>query len=109
VEQQLDVLQTNLKKPSPGNGPQVIDQSDLQAPADIQTNNDVTFQVVDAAFQTPPGNYSRNNTPSSGVPAVVFPSVKNKPIADATALDGAEALLTGVRWENEIIKNAKKL
>ncbi|ODN00364.1 Techylectin-5B, partial [Orchesella cincta] len=91
VEQQLDVLQTNLKKPPPPG----VDQSDLQAPADAQTNNDVTFQVVDEAFQTRPGNGSKIGNTSSGISALVFPSVKNKPIADATALDGADALLTG--------------
>lgn len=62
-------------------------------------NNDVTFQVVDPSYQTVGGAIVniRNQSNSAGVTAIVFPSVKNKPIADASALDGADALLTGVK------------
>lgn len=88
-------MQANLKRPGPpGSGPQ--DQSDLQAPVE---NNDVTFQVVDPSYQTVGGNVGGavKNNGTAGVSSIVFPSVKNKPIADASALDGADALLTGVR------------
>lgn len=86
VEQQLDVLQ---QKKGPPNG---IDQPD-QLDTDIQTTNDVTF---DDRFSVP-GNSSLRVPSSSSVPGVVFPSVKNKPSGEAGALDGADALLTGVR------------
>ncbi|XP_021963890.1 angiopoietin-2 isoform X2 [Folsomia candida] len=91
VEQQLDVLQQKKGPLPPGSGIS-IDQAD-QLATDIQTTNDVTF---DERF-TVPGNSSLRAPPSSGVPAVVFPSVKNKPSAEAGALDGADALLTGAK------------
>jgi hypothetical protein len=90
VEQQLDVLQQNKKGGSPSsqtNSGITLDQAD-QLVTDIQTTNDVTF---DDRFSVP-GN-SSFRTPPSGL---VFPSVKNKPSAEAGSLDGADALLTGV-------------
>lgn len=81
-----------MKRGPPGQ----VDTSDLQAPVE---NNDVTFQVVDPSYQTVGGSIVniKNQTNAAGVSAIVFPSVKNKPIADASALDGADALLTGVK------------
>src|SRR4051794_28166922 len=104
VEHQLDLLQGNLRGKEGQNAggapsnpasvllvqPTTIDQAD-QFATDIQNNNDVTFS-------SEPGGASSvlNGTLRvQGVPAVVFPSVKNKPIADAATMDGAEALLSG--------------
>lgn len=100
MEQQLDVLQQKKGPLPPGSGIS-IDQAD-QLATDIQTTNDVTF---DERF-TVPGNSSLRAPPSSGVPAVVFPSVKNKPSAEAGALDGADALLTGVTINHHIYWHA---
>lgn len=90
VEQQLDILQqqNQLKKGPPPNG---IDQAD-QLATEIQSTNDVTF---DERYPPLPGNASLKSPSPSGVPAVVFPSIKNKPSSEAGALDGADALLTG--------------
>ncbi|CAG7834897.1 unnamed protein product [Allacma fusca] len=94
VEHQLDLLQTNLRKP-PSQPvllqPTSIDQAD-QLATDIQNNNDVTFSSEPGGTGT---NTINGTLRFQGVPAVVFPSVKNKPIADTSNMDGAEALLSG--------------
>jgi len=112
VEQTLDLLQSNLKPsghtpssakqslPPPGpppTGPSTLDEAD-QLATDVQRTNDVTF---DERFTGPSpvimGNSSlllRNQ--QAAPPGLVFPSVKNKPSADAASLDGADTLLTGV-------------
>ena len=117
VEHQLDLLQTNLhssgkesqQQPTAGGGippagsqqpsvllvqPTTIDQAD-QLATDIQNNNDVTFSSEPGAVGTTTFNGTFR---VQGVPAVVFPSVKNKPTADAATMDGAEALLSGVSY-----------
>ena len=88
VEHQLDILQQgSFKKPPPSSIP-IIDQVD-QLATDIQNHNDVTFS------SDPP---QLLNNGSFRVPALVFPSVKNKPSSDSSVMDGADALLTGVMY-----------
>jgi hypothetical protein len=92
VEHQLEILQQgSFKKPPPASVPTpTIDQVDQLTP-DVQNDNDVTFSA------DPPQLLTVNGTLRA--PALVFPSVKNKPSSDASIIDGAEALLTGViQW-----------
>lgn len=106
VEQQLDLLQqgpVTKKGPLPPNGIS-LDQAD-QLVTDVQSTNDVTF---DDRFPLN-ANATYKSPSSGGVPGLVFPSVKNKPSAEAGALDGADALLTGVNVHYENITKLPKI
>jgi len=90
VEQQLEMLKKNKDEAKSDN---FIDQADSLA-TNVQTNNDVTVEENDDFVLIANGSLKS----SQSGPTVVFPSVKNKPSADSSVLDGAEALLTGVRF-----------
>jgi hypothetical protein len=91
--------------------PSSLDEADGLAP-DLQRTNDVTFDERFPSSSTSTGYSSNNNGsstatavgrgggqpsgPAGQLPSLVFPSVRNKPSAEAGGLDAADALLTGV-------------
>jgi hypothetical protein len=90
--------------------PSSLDEADGLAP-DLQRTNDVTFDERFPSSSTSTGYSSNNGSsaatsvgrgggqpsgPAGQLPSLVFPSVRNKPSAEAGGLDAADALLTGV-------------
>jgi len=88
VEHQLDILQQGGFKKSASPSIPILEVDALAA--DLQNSNDVTFSSDATQLLNANGSFK--------VPALVFPSVKNKPSSDSSVMDGADALLTGVRF-----------
>lgn len=88
VEEQLDVIQTNFNKhPGPPILTEGTEQPEQLSP-ELSNSNEISISSTDASTSSINSSFR--------LPNLVFPSVRNKPIADSNNI-GLDAFLTGVQ------------